>query len=150
LLEAAGETSLTATAGALAGMAAGALLMTSLLVGTLVPMTALLDRLENRYCLRRRGLVLRPESSTLLGALMGLFCGVSVGTPLGALAGAASLLDLIEGRPFSFAFVQVGTRLGIFVGGITGAAAAVRAVYRQVPEGWRDEVRRGFRTARPA
>jgi hypothetical protein len=133
---AAGETSLEAAAGGLAGMTAGAVLMTALLVGTLVPVAAVLDALQKGFTSQGRP-GLRHESSTGRAAWMGLVAGMSVGTALGALVGAAFLLDRIQGRPFSFAFVQVGTRLGAFAGGIAGAAELGRSIWQQTPEVWR-------------
>jgi hypothetical protein len=143
LLDAAGETSLEATAGALAGMAGGALLTTLLLVGAMVPLAALLDKRDGLHTRGNGGLGLRQEGSTRLGALLGLVCGLSTGTALGSLVGAASLLDSIQGRPFSCAFVQRGTRLGIFVGGIVGAVVLVRTIYRQIPKAWQEALPRG-------
>jgi hypothetical protein len=138
LLDAAGETGLEAAAGGLAGMMAGALLGTLLYFGTLVPLAALLDKQQDFCPPANRGLP--PYRSTRLGVLIGLVCGASIGTSLGALQGAAYLLDSIQGRPFSFAFVQVSTRVGIFLGGIVGAVALGRTIYRQMAEvlreGW--------------
>jgi hypothetical protein len=121
------------------------LLVTLLLVGALVLLAAVLDRLDGLDTRSNCGLGLRRERCTRLGALVELIWGLSTGTPLGSLVGAASLLDSIQGRPFSCALVQVGTRLSIFVGGIVGAVALVRTIHRQMPEGWREELACDFR-----
>jgi hypothetical protein len=126
--------------------------MTVLLTGVLVPVSALLDLKEGLYSRSGPG---RPrERSTRLAVLTGLLAGVGIGTAFGPLFGAASLLDAIQGRHFAFAlaqtgtrlgvfafaFVQVGTRLGVFIGGIVGAVEFGRAIYRHLPEQWREKL----------
>jgi hypothetical protein len=140
LLDSAGETSLEATAGALAGMMAGAFLTTLLFVGMLVPISLLLDKLQGPDPRGNRGLGLPQYRSTRLGALIGLVCGMTFGTALGALIGAASLLDSIQGRPFTYAFIQKSTRAGVFLGGIVGAVALGRAIYRPMADLFREEI----------
>jgi hypothetical protein len=141
LLDTAGETSLEATAGALAGMAGGVLLITGCFVCALTLVAAILDRLEGLTPGGKRCRALGGWRSTPLGALVGLACGVCLGPSLGATVGAGAVITSFHGTPIPCPWVQGIGCLGVLVGGIVGAAGLWRSIYRQLPERWREEIR---------
>ncbi len=145
LIDAAGETSLEAVAGALAGMVGSTLIQTCLHLVTLVPLFALMERTAGRYPPGCRCRGIWYECSARSGALASVIGGVVFGIVCAPVCVAAVLLESIHGRPVPCTFIQWGTLGGLLAGGIVGLAAMGLAVHRGMPESWREELRRGLR-----
>jgi hypothetical protein len=148
LLDAAGETSLMAVAGALAGMVGMTLVLACGHILTLVPLAHLAGKLS-RLLPAVDG---EPDPMNQHGALVGLLtslaCALINGTWAGPMLGAGVVLESLQGRPVPATFLQWGTLLGLLAGGVVGLAAMGRAIYRGIPEGWRAGLRRRGYSAR--
>jgi hypothetical protein len=151
LLDAAGETSLEAVAGALLGMVGGTLLMAGLHVITLAPTFALMGKYGGRYPYGNASLGIMHERSARVGSVTGVVIALINGTAFFPLIGAGVLLESIHGRPVPCTLVQGCTLAGLLAGGLIGVVALGRTVWQRLPEPLREEVRRGMRQrARPA
>jgi len=150
LLDAAGQTSLEAVAGALLGMMGFTLLMACLHAVTLVPIAYLIKKASSREPSGNASLGLMHERSPRGALLASVLCAVINGTYLAPMAGAGTLMESIHGSPLPDTFLRWGVLLGLLAGGIVGLIAMARQFYRGMPESWREEWRRGLRRARPA
>jgi hypothetical protein len=150
LIDAAGEISLEAVAGALLGMIGFTLVAGCGHVATLVPGFYLIGKGCGRFPHNNPNLGLMHERSARVGLLTSFASAVINGTWAGPLLGAACLLESIHGNPVPRTFIQGGTLGGLLVGGIVGLATMTLAIYRGMPESWREELRRGMCPARPA
>lgn len=142
LIDAAGETALLAVAGALAGMVGMTLILAFGHIVTLVPLCYLIGKLSRLL----PSVGPRPDPMNRHGALVGLItslaCALMNGTWAGPMLGAGALLESVLGRPMPRTILHWCILAGLLAGGIIGLAALARAIYRGIPEGWREQLRR--------
>jgi hypothetical protein len=138
LLDAAGELSLEAVAGALLGMAGGTLALAGGIILLAAPLLALIGKIDGRYPPGRSGFLC--ERSFRAGVAAGVVTGVIHGTWLFPALFAAALLESIHGRGVPFTPLQGATLAGILAGGIAGAVSLVRTMWRALPPAWREEI----------
>ncbi len=150
LLDAAGETSLLAVAGALAGMAGMTLMLACGHIATLVPAFHLVGKGGGLYAPGTEGRGVLHERSARVGLATSLTLAVVNGTWAGPLIGAGCLLESVAGRPVPGTFLESCTLLGLLAGSVVGVVALGRTFYRGMPEGWRHELRRGLTPVRRA
>jgi hypothetical protein len=142
LLDAAGELSLQAPAGALIGMLAGTLTLACLHLVTLVPLGALMSRCGGRYPQGKVGLL--HECSARSAAFAGLLCALINGTYLFPVMGAGILLESIEGPPVPATWLEGATLAGILAGGIVALVSLLHGLWQHLPPAWRDEICRDY------
>jgi hypothetical protein len=145
LLDAAGQASLEALTGALLGMIGFTLLTAFLHTVTLVPAFYLIEKGSGRYPHGDASLGFLHERSPRTALATSLLLAVINGTWLAPMMGAGCFMESIHGTPLPNTFLLWGVLLGLLAGGIVGMVAMVRQFYREMPESWREEFRRGRR-----
>jgi hypothetical protein len=138
LLDAAGELSLEASAGALLGLAGGTLVLACGIIILAGPLLALIGKLDGRYPPDSQSFL--RERSFRASVVAGVVTGVIHGTWMFPALGTAALLESIHGRGVPFTPLQWGTLAGILAGGIIGAVSLVRTTWRALPPAWREEI----------
>jgi hypothetical protein len=145
LLDAAGETSLLAAAGALVGMVGMTLVLAVGHIVTLVPLFYLIGKV-GKLIIPSADWQRDPMSrhAALAGLLTSLACALLNGSWAGPIGGAGVVLESVLGRPVPRTILQSCTLLGLLAGGIIGLVAMGREIYRGIPANWREGLRRGM------
>jgi hypothetical protein len=148
LLDAAGETSLEAVAGALAGMVGMTLALAAGHIVSLVPLFYLISKVSAQFPSLVRERDPMVKHGALAGLLTSLACALLNGTWAGPLCGAGAMLESIHGRPVPSTLLQWGTLIGLLAGGIVGLVTMAHAICQGIPESWREALRRDGRPVR--
>jgi hypothetical protein len=144
LLDAAGETSLEAVAGALAGLVGMTLALACGHILTLVPGFFLIGKVHRHLPSADRPHDPMNEHAALLGLLTALALALMNGTWAGPMLGAGCMMESIHGRPVPSTYLQSCTMLGLLAGGVIGLAALGHAIYRGIPASWHEQIRRAM------
>jgi hypothetical protein len=144
LLDAAGETSLEAVAGALAGLIGMTLTLACGHILTLVPLFYLAGKLHRLLPNAGRPHDPMNEHAVLAGLLTSLTCALMNGTWAGPMLGAGCVLEEIHGRPVPSTWLQSCTMLGLLAGGVIGLVALGQGIYRGIPARWHEGIRRAM------
>jgi hypothetical protein len=144
LLDAAGESSLEAVAGALAGMVGMTLVLAFGHIVTMTPLFYLAGKLHRLLPNAGRPHDPMNEHAVLAGVLTSLACALMNGTWAGPMLGAGCVLEEIHGRPVPSTWLQSCTMLGLLAGGVIGLAALGQGFYRRMPASWHDGLRRAM------
>jgi hypothetical protein len=139
LLDAAGETSLEAVAGALCGLAGGTLTLGVLHLVTLVPIASVMGWLGGRFANGDASRGIMQERSARAGAVAAILCAVINGTYMFPMLGAALVLESVNGPTVPHTPLEGATLAGILAGGIIGLITLLRGAWQRLPQTWREE-----------